>query len=426
MILSQTHIPGLQLTRHAFELPLDHAHPDGARLHVFAREVVAVEKANDDLPWLLYLQGGPGGASPRPTERSGWLGRAVEEFRVLLLDQRGTGASSPATAQTLAHLTPEEQAAYLSHFRADAIVRDAEVIRGILLKDEPWSVLGQSFGGFCAFSYLSFAPKGLREVFITGGIPAVHRSADEVYRACYRELDRRNTRFFTRYPEARTVVNELATQLANHDVRLPDGSPLTVRRLQHLGIVLGASDGAETLWYLLEDALVDTSAGCVPSVAFLHAVQGATDFSDRPIYALLHEAIYAQEAATRWSAERLRPEFPELDDPAAPGFTGEMIYPWMFDEIALLRPLKTAAEILATKEDWPPLYHIAQLAKNTVPVAAAVYAEDLYVPVAWSLETAETTGNVRVWQTNEYEHNGLRVDGARIFERLLEMVRGKV
>ena len=38
--------------------------------------------------------------------------------------------SSPVTAQGLAALaSPAEQAAYLSHFRADSIVRDCEVMR---------------------------------------------------------------------------------------------------------------------------------------------------------------------------------------------------------------------------------------------------------------------------------------------------------
>ena len=44
-----------------------------------------------------------------------------------MLDQRGTGRSSPIG--TLPGLTPAEQAEYLTHFRADSIVRDAELIR---------------------------------------------------------------------------------------------------------------------------------------------------------------------------------------------------------------------------------------------------------------------------------------------------------
>lgn len=43
--------------------------------------------------------------------------------------------------------------------RADNIVRDSEVIRSVLLGPEShWSILGQSFGGFCCMRYLSAAP----------------------------------------------------------------------------------------------------------------------------------------------------------------------------------------------------------------------------------------------------------------------------
>ena len=53
------------------------------------------DKLDDDLPWLLYLQG-PGFGAPRPTADGGWIKRALQEFRVLLLDQRGTGHSTPS------------------------------------------------------------------------------------------------------------------------------------------------------------------------------------------------------------------------------------------------------------------------------------------------------------------------------------------
>jgi hypothetical protein len=50
-------------------------------------------------------------------------------------------------------------------FRAESIVADAEMIRQVLVPEDHtlgprWSILGQSFGGFCAFTYLSFAPEG--------------------------------------------------------------------------------------------------------------------------------------------------------------------------------------------------------------------------------------------------------------------------
>src|SRR6478736_6536232 len=140
--------PGLILTEHDFEVPLDHAAPDGGRITVFAREVA--DPDGQDRPLLVFFQGGPGFEAPRPTRvpaSPGWLDRALTDFRVLMLDQRGTGRSTPV--DILPGLTPQQQADRLTHFRADAIVRDLELLRAALGVDR-WSVLGQSFGGFCA------------------------------------------------------------------------------------------------------------------------------------------------------------------------------------------------------------------------------------------------------------------------------------
>ncbi len=161
--------PGIVLTEHELAVPLDHERPGGEQITVFAREVAALDGA--DRPYLVYLQGGPGHEAPRPTRSApSWVERALKDFRVLMLDQRGTGRSTPIG--TLPGRTPAEQAEYLTHFRADSIVRDAELLRGAL-GAEPWSVLGQSFGGLCVVTYLSLAPEGLREALITGGVPAL-------------------------------------------------------------------------------------------------------------------------------------------------------------------------------------------------------------------------------------------------------------
>src|SRR5918912_143981 len=177
-------LPGLVAIEHTFEVPLDHDDPDGRRISVFARELADPDGRNR--PFLVYFQGGPGVESPRPmvSPRSpGWLGRALKDFRVLLLDQRGTGRSSPVG--TLDGLDPQLQAGYLTHFRADSIVRDAEYIRRELGADR-WSVLGQSFGGMCVTTYLSIAPEGIREAIITGGLPPLRRGIDDVYERTYR------------------------------------------------------------------------------------------------------------------------------------------------------------------------------------------------------------------------------------------------
>ena len=423
--------PGTVLTDHAFLVPLDHADPDGERIEVFAREVVAAGRDGDDLPWLLFLQGGPGFAAQRPVGRQAWLDRALDDYRVLLLDQRGTGRSSRVTARSLARIGPaDRQAEYLARFRADSIVLDAELIRRELAGDEPWSVLGQSFGGFCTVTYLSFAPHGMREALITGGLPGLDTHAEDVYRITYRICAARNAAHYERYPEDVAAARRVARYLAgNGDVRLPSGARLTVEAFQAIGGMLGSSTGSHELHYLLEDPF-DGDGGL--SDAFLHEVGNRVGFALAPLYAVLHEPCYAQRKATRWAAQRVRSEFPEFDAAAALDsdapvmFTGEMVYPWMAELDPALRPLREAAEILANRDGWPPLYDPARLAASEVPTAAAVYYNDMYVPAELSMRTAAAIRGLKPWVTSEHEHDGLRVSGGRVLGRLIAMNRGEV
>jgi hypothetical protein len=55
-----------------------------------------------------------------------------------------------------------------------------------------------------------------------------------------------------------------------------------------------------------------------------------------------------------------------------------------------------------------------------------IYAEDMYVERSFSEQTASQIRGLRPWITNEYEHNGLRVDGGRILGRLLDLARGRI
>jgi hypothetical protein len=187
------------------------------------------------------------------------------------------------------------------------------------------------------------------------------------------------------------------------------------------------SDGYEPIHYLLEDAFVQGPGGRELSYAFLRAFENRFSFETNPIYFLLHEPEYCQGEAPRWSAERVRAQFPEFDlVPEQPVlFTGEMVYPWMIEDYEVLRPLRECAEILAEKTDWPRLYDLDTLRANTVPVAAAVYLDDMYVESTYSQETAAFIPHVRAWVTNEYEHNALRADGERVLDRLIGMVRGE-
>jgi pimeloyl-ACP methyl ester carboxylesterase len=408
-------VPGLVLTERTFAVPLDHSQPGGEQIAVFAREVVAAQRVDDDLPWLVFLQGGPGFEAPRPLRQHtpAWLERALKEFRVLMLDQRGVGRSSPFGPRDTAQVSPTQLAERLTHYRADSIVRDAERVRREL-GIEKWAVLGQSFGGFCVVSYLSLHPEALSMALLTGGLPPLDRSIDEVYEATYRRTADKVANHYARYPEDHGRVSAAVKALEADDVRLPSGDRLTPERFRQLGILLGRGDGSEELHYLLE----------LPfgSPAFLHDVEASSLFSRNPFYAVVHESCYAPGLPTRWAAQRLLPDAYAADPTL---LTGEHVFPWMFQEYAGLRPFADAAEILAQYE-WGDLYDVQRLGANEVPCAAAVYADDMYVEREFSEETAARISGLRMWLTNEYEHDGLTAGGGKVLDRLLDLARGRV
>lgn len=415
------------LTDHVFTVPLDHDDPAGPAIEVYAREAVDPAQRAQKLPWLLYLQGGPGGKSPRPLGATpGWLAHALQTHRVLLLDQRGTGRSTPITAAAAARFpTGHSLARHLALHRADSIVRDAELIRQALCGDEPWETIGQSYGGFLTLTYLSQAPEGLRACYITGGLPGLDASADDVYARTLPRIAAKNVEFYRRHPQHRQTVRRIADLLTAYDVRLPDGDRLTPERFRLLGLAFGMGDGFDRVHYLLEDALDEF--GRLTDV-FLHQVLQQTGFVENPLFVVLQEACYGHDGKpTSWAAERAltaSPEFAADADPLL--FTGETMFPWMLRQIRGLRPFAEAADLLTAKTDWPTLYDPRRLAANPVPVAAVIYHDDMYVDAELSLQTLRNLGSARAWITNEWEHDGVTASGGAVLARLMDMAAGRI
>lgn len=65
-----------------FDVPVDYSEPNGETLRIFARSVARlnkpVEPTKDEpkLPWLVYLQGGPGFGCNAP-QNYGWIDPAL-------------------------------------------------------------------------------------------------------------------------------------------------------------------------------------------------------------------------------------------------------------------------------------------------------------------------------------------------------------
>lgn len=420
---------------HRLDLPLDHSRPigpDNPRIEVFAREII--RPGGEDLPHLVFLQGGPGGKGPRQGDfRDGWIGEALKEFRVVLLDQRGTGQSTRMDWQALQDLPDDRaRADRLMLFRQDQIIADAEAFRAEITGGAKWTTLGQSYGGFLTLSYLSAAPEALEACLVTGGLPGlVH--VDEIYRSTYEKTAARNRFYFSRHPDDERVIREVAAHLRDTEERLPTGERLSTERFRMIGMGLGMQTRTDMLHYLLEGPWVSVRGSRRLSSEFLEGV--AAEVAMNPMYGVLQEAIYAcatpelAGTATAWSADRLAEEVPgfakdadPLDDSEPYYLTGEHMIRRIFDEDPVLAPLAGTTDLLASRTDWPSVYSPERLAENEVPLAAAVYYDDMFVPRELSLATAEAVRGARTWVTNEYQHDGVRASGGRVFSHLLELV----
>lgn len=416
---------GLLQRDHTLTVPVDWSDPHRfGSIDLFVREVVDPGRDRDDLPALIFLQGGPGGAGPRPAT-GGWLATATKTHRVFLLDQRGTGRSTPVTARTIEAFPDGEVAAdYLLCFRADSIVADAEHIRSVLWAGQQWASLGQSYGGFITLTYLSRHPQALTAAYVTGGLPGISADAPEVYRRTFDLQLARNRELARRFPDDVTALGLLADRSAAGGLLLPTGEELTPERVQLLGMGLGMSTGVDGVHWLLDGAFDPDGE---PRLGFLASLGQASDFAGNPLYAVLHESIYHQgarepgwAAAAEYSA---RPEFAANARPLQ--LTGEAIFPWMYEQIPALRPFAAAADALADRTEYGELYDPQALARNEVPVAAIQYVTDPYVDLDLALETSRAVGNVQVWATNEYLHDGLRVAGDVILPRLMDLAAGR-
>ncbi|OAN40245.1 alpha/beta fold hydrolase [Microbacterium sp. H83] len=402
----------LTVEEHVLTVPLVWDDPADTRtIDIFAR--VVTREGGERLPFLVYLQGGPGHEAPRPFHASSspaWLDEALAHYRVVMLDQRGTGLSSPVGDADLERGS-DAVAEHLTHLRADAIVRDCEAMRQHL-SAEAWSVLGQSFGGFTTLAYLSTDADSLADVFITGGLSAVGRHPDDVYALCYDKMRIASERYYRRFPEHRDVMRRLVDRADAGEIVLPDGEVVSPSRLRSVGSALGTNDGWQTLWSLLER---DPSSN-----AFRYDLMAAMPYGGRnPLYFAFHESSYADGHATRWSAERTEPEDFRTDVTL---FTGEHIRREWTETVPAFRPWRDVVLALAEIE-WPRLYDPVALSASRATGAAAVYAHDVYVPLEFSLETALLMPGVELWITSEHEHNGLR--SGPVLTHLIDLAHGR-
>jgi pimeloyl-ACP methyl ester carboxylesterase len=107
LVGSRVAVDRMVVTGHRIDVPLDWNEPSGPQITVHARDVVAAEHARDTKrPAIVWFQGGPGYEVAFPDHRGSWLEQLLTRYRVLLLDQRGTGLSTPLEARALPFSEP--------------------------------------------------------------------------------------------------------------------------------------------------------------------------------------------------------------------------------------------------------------------------------------------------------------------------------
>jgi hypothetical protein len=251
-----------------------------------------------------------------------------------------------------------------------------------------------------------------------------------VYKATFNKVIERNKEYYSKYPEDVDAIHRLAIFIkVKGGIPLPSGGLLTVRGLLTLGINFGYHGGLDTVHNIILHATNDLRQFDFITRPTLSLIESSISMDDTPLYAVLHEAIYCEGNASNWAAERVGRGLKEYQwlsgSPQSAStvretplyFSGEMIYPFLFESFPELQKLKGVAEILAKYTEWPELYDEWQLAKNEVPLYAVTYVDDMYVDFGLAQETAKLVKNCKQYITNAMYHDALR-------SRTDEMLKG--
>lgn len=439
---------GVLNQRIQFTVPLCYAEPE-AKISIVANVTQKYDSSihtHDKIVFpasskpIAYVQGGPGFPCAVPVSNSSYTKVLLDQgYQIIYYDQRGTGLSSPIETSTLENKGID----YLLHFRADSIVEDLEIIRKSLFGSGKWLLLGQSYGGFCSFTYLSFYPESLKEVMLTGGVPPVGFTADDVYRQTYERTRERNIHYYHKYPQDVARVKTILAYLSENVVKLPNGGTLSVERFQQLGIRFGAQGGTDTLHQVVTEFHWALETLGKPTYLILNSIQNSSSFDTNILYALFQEAIYCDgDSKSNWAADRTRynagneafvfgTEKVNTSEPVF--FTGEMVYKSMFDDYAELVPLKELAHQLHAKTNWSRLYDpktLGTLTWEKVPVVGATYFYDQFVDFETTMKVKKLVfkdnGNLKQYITSEFFHNGLRADPEKVLGSLFKLLNCEV
>jgi pimeloyl-ACP methyl ester carboxylesterase len=166
-------VQGISARCGTFVVPENRAKPNGRTigLHVVVLPAL-LEPARKDA--LAYLAGGPGRAATEQAIAQGWHSSALNTYRdILLVDQRGTGGSSPHGGD-------------VTQYGTRMAMDDLDAVRAALGYRQ-LDVLGGSYGATAAQVYLKLHPSSVRRLILLGAsaidVPFFDRYAVNAQRA---------------------------------------------------------------------------------------------------------------------------------------------------------------------------------------------------------------------------------------------------
>lgn len=279
----------------ALSVPADPGDPGGHHIELSVARVPALSVAPQPDPFTI-LAGGPGqSAIDLYTALAPAFQRIRRERDIVLVDQRGTGRSSPlkcpsaegmdldsAERDVLLELVDQCLASLPEDprlFTTSVAVADLEQVR-TALGIERWNLYGVSYGTRVAQHYLRRYPERTRAVILDGVVPAeltlgpdiaIHAQAalDRVFARCEKELHCAET-----FGDLRAKFAAVATQLAAGRVTVELADPLT------------GQTSAETFSQLEFNAAVRLLSYATDSVALLPVlIERAYNGDYRPLAA---------------------------------------------------------------------------------------------------------------------------------------------
>jgi len=228
------------------EVPEDRSKPDGRKIRIFAAVLPANTLSPKEDP-LLVLAGGPGQAASTLAPFVSRLNEIRRERDVVLIDQRGTGRSSPLTCDAFKPRDDEAletdpvpraqrcadelraQGADAAQYTTTAWIADLEAMRAALGYAR-WNLWGGSYGTRVAQEYLRRHPERIRTVTLDAVVPPSMISTLDVWRTRQSTFDavlracRESLSCSARHPDPGAILATIATTLgpAGRDIDAVD------------------------------------------------------------------------------------------------------------------------------------------------------------------------------------------------------------